>query len=208
MAVEATLAEVAASLGPWCPEPIGAALLVHRAEGAPGALRRLFGAKDLSARLGTMNRLVLTPTAVRLYRLGGRSGQQVKEELAAWPLGSIRVDATVEERSSYLASTGSSVTQHVHRLHLVGPDVDLTLDAMAFAGLDDLALEMLDADALAAETDPDVREGMAGLQELSAETATMVAFLVGATGGRSAPSRASGIGATPGWSWPTGGGAA
>ena len=54
---------------------------------------------------------------------------------------------------------------------------------MAYAGLDDGTLEMLDAQAMADETDPDVREGMAGLQEMSQETAAMVAFFVQATGG-------------------------
>jgi hypothetical protein len=180
MTIDATIEQVCRTLAGFCPEPIGAALLVHRPDTASG-LRRLFGAKDLSSRLRTCNQLVLTPTSVRLYSLGGRTGTAPKEELAVWPLGSIRIDARIEERSSYFASTGSSIVQHVHRLRVTGPGVDLELDAMAYAGLDDLALDMLDAEST--ETDPEVREGMAGLQEISEETATMVRFFVGATGG-------------------------
>jgi hypothetical protein len=185
MTVQDVLLQASHTLAGVCPEPIGAALIVHRGpETGGGGLKRLVGAKDLASRLRVNNQLVLTPTAVRLYALGGRTGMQPKAELGAWPLGQIAISARIEERSSYFASTGSSVHQHVFRLQMRGPDLDLTLDAMAYAGLDDLALEMLDAQALADETDPDVREGMAGLQEMSEETAAMVAIFVQATGGR------------------------
>lgn len=184
MTVADTLQQVSRTLAGRCPEPIGAALVVHRGPATGGGgLKRLLGSRDLASRLGASNQLVLTPTHVRLYRLGGRSGTVAKEELGAWPLGQIAVHASIEERSSWFASTGSSILQYVHRLRLVGPGLDLVVDAMAYAGLDDLALDMLDADALAEETDPDVREGMAGLQEMSQETATMVGFFVQATGG-------------------------
>jgi hypothetical protein len=189
MAIVDTLQDVGRTLGSWCPEPIGAAVLVHPLPGGRGRLRRLLGSgrADLGARLGTVNQLVLTPTSVRLYRLGGRTGRTVKEELACWPLGAVRVDSVVEERSSWFAGTGSTVVQQVHRLRITGPGLDLELDAMADAGLDDLALDMLDDAAFAAETDPDVREGMAGLREISEETAAMVGFLVAATGGSAGP---------------------
>lgn len=184
MTVEETLLQASFALGPWCGEPIGAALVVHRRDGSGGGgLKRLFGAKDLGSRLRTNNWLVLTPTHVRLFALGSRSGLDVKEELGAWPLGQIRIDAGIEERSTWFASTGSSVDQHVFRLRLLGLGLDLVVDAMAYAGLDDLSLEMLDAQAYADETDPNVREAMAGLQEMSEETATMVAILVRATAG-------------------------
>jgi hypothetical protein len=182
--VEDTLQQVSRTLAGICAEPIGAALVVHRAPDTGGGLRRLFGGgKDLPSRLRAANQLVLTPTHVRLFALGGRSGMDAKEELGAWPLGQITIYAGIEERSTWFASTGSSIDQHVFRLRLMGPALDLTVDAMAYAGLDDLSLEMLDAQAFADETDPDVREAMAGLQEMSEETATMVAILVRATGG-------------------------
>lgn len=184
MTIDDTLRQVSGSLAGRCLEPIGAALVVHPSPGTRGGgLRRLLGSRALRDRLRASNQLVLTPTHVRLFALGGRSGTEPREELAAWPLGRIRVDARIEERSSWFASTGSSIDQHVFRLRLVGPDVDLTVDAMAFAGLDDLALDLLDPSALAHETDPDVREGMAGLQEMSEETAAMVAIFVQATAG-------------------------
>jgi hypothetical protein len=184
MTIAETLQQVSHTLAGHCPEPIGAALVVHRGpETGGGGLKRLFGAKELASRLRAANQLVLTPTHIRLFALGGRSGRQAKEQLGAWPLGQIRIDARIEELSTFFASTGSSIDQHVFRLHLLGPELDLIVDAMAYAGLDDLALEMLDAQALADETDPDVREGMAGLQEMSEETAAMVAFFVQATGG-------------------------
>jgi len=181
--IEDTLQQVSRTLAGICAEPIGAALVVHRAPDTGSGLRRLFGSKALADRLRASNQLVLTPTHVRLFALGGRSGMEPKEQLGAWPVGQITVYAGIEERSTWFASTGSSVDQHVFRLRLMGPDLDLTVDAMAYAGLDDLSLEMLDPQARADETDPDVREGMAGLQEMSEETAAMVAILVRATGG-------------------------
>lgn len=173
-------------LGARCPEVVEAALLVHRGPATGGGgLGRLFGRKTVASRLRTSNLLVLTPTSVRLYSLGGRTGMDPKDELAGWPRGSIAITSSVEDLHTYFASSGTSLDQKVHRLRLTGADLDLQVDVMANAGLDDDDLYMLDAEALdpasgAAETDPDVREGMAGLQELSAETDAAVAAFVAA----------------------------
>lgn len=115
-----------------CGEPIEAALIVIRnPDTGGGGLKRLFGAKSLAAHLRTLNYLVLTPTHLRLFTLGGRAGTKPKDEIAAWPRGSVSISVTDVTRSSYFASTGSHIDYPVHALHITGPGVDLHVDLMA-----------------------------------------------------------------------------
>ena len=88
-----------------CPEPVETVLLVHPS----GRRKKVFGRKQLASRLGINNYLVLTPTHVRLYALGGRTGLKVKDELGAWPRSQVQVRMEMAERSSFMASTGSSL---------------------------------------------------------------------------------------------------
>lgn len=177
-------AEAARRLGSRCPEPVECALLVHRGPETGGrGLSRLFGKKTVASSLRTNNLLVLTPSHVRLYALGGRSGLVPKDELGAWPRTELEITSRTEERHTDFLHTGSSMDQEVHCLHLTGPDLDLTVDVMANAGLDTGDADLLDPAALAAEFDPGRREVMAGLQAIGAETTRSVQALVAATGG-------------------------
>jgi hypothetical protein len=176
--------QACATLGSRCPEVIESAVLVHRnPDTGGGGLKRLFGSKSVASRLNTNNLLVLTPTALRLYGLGSRTGTKVKDEIAVWPRQGVRIDATLEHRHTHYVSYGTSTEQRVHSLHLTGPELDLRVDVMADAGLDVSELGMLDPDALAGESDPDVREGMEGLQQTTAELNALVYAFVAGTGG-------------------------
>ena len=107
-----------------CPEPVETVLLVHPS----GRRKKVFGRKQLASRLGINNYLVLTPTHVRLYALGGRTGLKVKDELGAWPRSQVQVRMEMAERSSFMASTGSSLEWRVFCLQLSGPDLDVSVD--------------------------------------------------------------------------------
>ena len=114
-----------------CPEPVETVLLVHPS----GRRKKVFGRKQLASRLGINNYLVLTPTHVRLYALGGRTGLKVKDELGAWPRSQVQVRMEMAERSSFFASTGQTLEWRVYCLHLTGPDLDLSVDVGAEGGL-------------------------------------------------------------------------
>ncbi|MBP7630519.1 MAG: hypothetical protein KA758_08725 [Acidimicrobiales bacterium] len=130
-----------------CPEPVETVLLVHPS----GRRKKVFGRKQLASRLGINNYLVLTPTHVRLYALGGRTGLKVKDELGAWPRSQVQVRMEMAERSSFMASTGSSLEWRVFCLQLSGPDLDVSVDVRADGGLfvdddDFMAQEGVEAD--------------------------------------------------------------
>lgn len=168
-----------------CPEPILAAVLVHRSADGPGRLKRALRG-SAGPKLRTNNYLILTPTQVRLFALGGRTGMKPKEDLGAWPLGTVRVSSTgYADRNAYFASTGSSYDYRVHRLHLEAPGLDLLLDVMADAGLSELDRDLL---ALGSEADnPDMAEAIAGLKEMDGEVTAMVTAIVSGTGGAFTP---------------------
>lgn len=160
-------------------EPVQVAVFAHKGPKKAGnGVRRVFGAKDPAARMRVNNLLVLTPGHVRLVALGGRSGLKPKEEIGAWPLGSVRIDSTLEDQHTFFVGSGMSMDQQVFRLHLHGDGQELVMHVMANAGLDvgDLA-------ALEGSDDPDVQEGAAGLAESAAETEQGVRAIVSATGG-------------------------
>ena len=104
-----------------CHEQVEAAVMVHRSPDQP---------RRQGPRLGANNHLALTPTRLRLHRLGGRSGVKVKDEVAAWDRRTVRVEAADAERSSWFASTGSSDDYDVHSLRITGPEGTLVVDVM------------------------------------------------------------------------------
>lgn len=159
-------AKARTDLGGRCPEPVETVLLVH-----PSARRKkVFGRKHLASRLGINNYLVLTPTHVRLYALGGRTGLKVKDELGTWPRGQVQVRMEMAERSSFMASTGSSLEWRVFCLHLTGPDLDLSVDVRADGGL-----FVDDDDFMAQEgVEPEVQETIDLFREEAAITSDTV----------------------------------
>ena len=122
-----------------CPEPVETVLLVHPS----GRRKKVFGRKQLASRLGINNYLVLTPTHLRLFTLGGRAGTKPKDEIGlkvkddrgAWPRSQVQVRMEMAERSSFMASTGSSLEWRVFCLQLSGPDLDVSVDVRADGGL-------------------------------------------------------------------------
>lgn len=143
-----------------CPEPVEAVLLVH----PPGHRKKVFRRKLLSSRLHILNYLVLTPTHVRLFGLGGRTGMQVKEQLGAWPRGEVQVRMETTERSSFFASTGQTLEWRVFCLHLSGPDLELAVDVRADGGLFIGDEDFLDQP----DPGPEVQEAIDGLREEAA----------------------------------------
>ncbi len=106
-------------------------LVVRNDESSRSVANRIVGHGSLGAKLRTLNFLALTPTHLRLFTLGGRTGVKVKEELAAWPRGSVHVEVENVVRCAYYASTGSTYDYPVHVLRITGPDVGLSIDVMA-----------------------------------------------------------------------------
>lgn len=121
-------------------EPVEVGLLVHRSDDQPGAkgAGRLLR-KGPGIKMRTNNYLCLTPSALHLIALGGRSGVKVKEPLAAWDRRTVTVEAGTANRSSWMASTGSHYTYGVHTLRISGPELTLVVDVMADNALDDPA---------------------------------------------------------------------
>jgi hypothetical protein len=101
-------------------EPIEASVMVHRSPDQPRG----------GPKLAINNHLALTPTSVRLHRLGGRTGVKVKDEVAVWDRRTVRVEAREVERSSWLATTGSSYDFAVHSIRITGPEGSLVVDVM------------------------------------------------------------------------------
>ncbi len=165
-------------LAELCPEPVIAAVMCHRGPGASG-LKKLFGSKDPSSQLAINNWLVLTPTALRIISLGGRTGMKPRKEVAAWPRAAVLVAVEGAEVSSYFASTGSSLDYRVHRLHITAADgtmlvTDVRSAPMLFGDDQDLVTY----EAIAAESDPDVREAMLGLREMTDEVNVNLATIL------------------------------
>ncbi len=102
-------------------EPIEAAVMVHRSPDQP---------RREGPRLGINNHLALTPTRLRLHRLGGRTGVKVKDEALAWDRRTVRVEAADAARSSWFASVGSGYDFDVHSLRITGPEGSLVVDVM------------------------------------------------------------------------------
>ncbi|MGN6694812.1 MAG: hypothetical protein ACTHN0_11615, partial [Aquihabitans sp.] len=82
-------------------------------------------------KLRTNNHLVLTPTAVRLCGLGGRTGVKLKDDIAAWDRRTVAVQAYDAERSTWFNTTMSHYDYAVHSLRISGPEADLVVDVMA-----------------------------------------------------------------------------
>ncbi len=116
-----------------CREQVEAALMVHRSPDQP---------RRSGPRLGINNHLALTPTRLRLHRLGGRTGVKVKDEVMAWDRRTVRVEAADATRSSWFASTGSSDDFDVHSLRVTGPEGVLVVDVMQENHLMDPAAEI------------------------------------------------------------------
>lgn len=113
-------------------EPVLAGIFVHRGpKTGSNGLKRLFGTRNPASRLNTNNYLVLTPHHLRLFALGGRNAVTPKEEIAAWPLGQVRIEATDVDRSTFFNTTMSSYDYAAHQLRILAPDVDLLVDMMA-----------------------------------------------------------------------------
>jgi hypothetical protein len=102
-------------------QPIEAAVMVHKSPDQP---------RRGGPRLAINNHLALTPTHLRLSRLGGRTGVKVKDEVLAWDRRTVRVEATDAARSSWFATTGSSYEFDVHSLRITGPEGSLVVDVM------------------------------------------------------------------------------
>lgn len=101
-------------------EPIEASVMVHRSPDQPRG----------GPKLGINNHLALTPTRLRLHRLGGRNGVKVKDEIAGWDRRTVRVEVREVERSSWLATTGSSYDFSVLGIRITGPEGTLVVDVM------------------------------------------------------------------------------
>lgn len=166
------LAQARADLAGRCAEPIEQVLLVHPS----GRRKMVFGRKDLSSRLGINNYLVLTTTHVRLYSLGGRTGLKMKDELGAWPRTEVRASSDAAERSSFMASTGSSLNWRVICVHLEGPGLDLKVDVRGDAGLFIGDEDFLDQE----NPEGEVQEVIDDLKAEAEFTAASVAAFVGA----------------------------
>lgn len=161
-----------ADLAEHCPTGIDAVLLVHPAS----RRKKVFGRKELASRLHINNYLVLTPERVALFGLGGRTGMKLKDELGSWPRSSVRATAERAERSSYFASTGSSLEYRTFCLHLTGPGLDLSVDVRADAGLFTDDLDMVESH----HDDPEIEADMAEMRAEAAATAGLVDAFVGA----------------------------
>lgn len=154
---------VRSDLAGRCPEPVEVALLAHE---GPNKRKKLFGPKTIASRMKINNYLVLTPTSVRLYALGGRTAMAVKDELGAWPRNAVTVTMQEAERSSYFADTGS-LDYKVFCIHLVGPDLDLFVDVRSDAGMfgDEDFLNQTGVDAEVQEAIDGIRQEQADLRE-------------------------------------------
>ncbi|HEV7720380.1 MAG TPA: hypothetical protein VGO60_03810 [Iamia sp.] len=113
--------QLRAELSGICGQPIEAAVMVHKSPDQP---------TRGGPRLAINNHLALTPTHLRLHRLGGRTGMKVKDEVQAWDRRSVRVEVCDAARSSWFASTGSSYDFDVHSLRITGPEGTLVVDVM------------------------------------------------------------------------------
>lgn len=168
-----------------CNEPIVAAVIAHKDPERSG-VKKLFGKGKGGAgpKLRHNNWLVLTPTSLRLFALGGRTGMKVKEDLGAFPRASIDISCTEIDRESYWASTGQTMEYRCYNLHVTGHDaagqpVDVSMDVRAYPGAlfgDDA--ELLEAGELADESDPEIAEGTQFLRDAAAEVRTMVDAIV------------------------------
>lgn len=98
--------------------------------GGVGPNRR-FGRRSLAKRLKVLNLIALTPTHLRLFALGGRSGLDAREEIGAWPLGAVHLEIADAERSSFYASTFSSIEYPVHVVRIRADGIDVSVDVMA-----------------------------------------------------------------------------
>jgi hypothetical protein len=107
------------------PEPIVRALLVGSAgsnEGTlGGALKSLFGRSRRKAGLHSRNALVLTPTSIRVFACDAHGWPpQARDEVGAWPVGSMRVSAEAAEKwSAFNASHSGSQTNRFYDITLM-----------------------------------------------------------------------------------------
>ena len=112
-------------------EPIEAHLLVHRSPDQPGARGpgRLFASGPAKA-MAINNHLCLTPTAIHLAALGGRTGVKPKGHVITWDRRTALVEAQDAERSEWFHSYITSYDYAVHALRISGPEGTLVVDVM------------------------------------------------------------------------------
>jgi hypothetical protein len=105
-------------------EPIVRALLVSftgSSEGTlGGALKSLFGRSRRKAGLHSRNALVLTTTSVRVFACDAHGWPpRARDEVGAWPVGSVRVSAEAAEKwSAFSATDSGSVTNRFYNITL------------------------------------------------------------------------------------------
>jgi hypothetical protein len=111
-------------------EPIVRALLVGAAgssEGTlSGALKSLFGRSRRKAGLHSRNALVLTTTSISVFACDAHGWPpRARDEVGAWPVGSVRVSAEAAEKwSAFSATHSGSVTNRFYDISLTVPDAD------------------------------------------------------------------------------------
>jgi hypothetical protein len=105
-------------------EPIVRALLVGSAGSSEGtlggALKSLFGRSRRRAGLHSRNALVLTPTSIRVFACDAHGWPpRARDEIGAWPVGSVRVSAEAAEKwSAFNASHSGSQTNRFYDITL------------------------------------------------------------------------------------------
>ena len=112
-------------------EPIVRALLVGSAGSSEGtlggALKSLFGRSRRKAGLHSRNVLVLTTTSIRVFACDAHGWPpRARDEVGAWPVGSVRVSAEAAEKwSAFNAShSGSDEPLLQHHAHPDGRRAD------------------------------------------------------------------------------------
>jgi hypothetical protein len=111
-------------------EAIVRALLVGSAGSSEGtlggALKSLFGSSRRKAGLHSRNALVLTTTSIRLFACDAHGWPpRARDEVGAWPVGSVRVSAEAAEKwSAFNASHSGSQTNRFYNITLTPTAAD------------------------------------------------------------------------------------
>jgi hypothetical protein len=111
-------------------EPIVRALLVGSAgssEGTlAGALKGLFGCSRRKAGLHSRNALVLTSTSIRVFACEPHGWPpRARDEVGAWPVGTVRVSAEAAEKwSAFSASHSGSQTNRFYDITLTPAEAE------------------------------------------------------------------------------------
>jgi hypothetical protein len=83
-------------------------------------LKSLFGSSRRKAGLHSRNALVLTTTSIRLFACDAHGWPpRARDEVGAWPVGSVRVSAEAAEKwSAFSATDSGSVTNRFYNITL------------------------------------------------------------------------------------------